>query len=50
MFSLPSVQHAPRPVVYLRGVPRLLMRAILRFLYTGVANVTEEEVEAEEDS
>ena len=39
------MQHAPRPVVYLRGVPRLLMRAILRFLYTGVANVTEEEVE-----
>ena len=45
MFSLASVQHAPRPVVYLRGVPRVLMRAILHFLYTGVANVTEEEVE-----
>ena len=45
MFSLASVEHAPRPVVYLRGVPRVLMRAILHFLYTGVANVTEEEVE-----
>ena len=45
VFSLPSLHQTLHPVIYLRNIKTVHMRSILHFLYTGVANVSEDDVD-----
>ena len=45
VYSLPSLSHVQHPVIYLRNIKTIHMKSILHFLYTGVANVTEDDVD-----
>jgi len=45
VFSMSSLQHVLHPVIFLRNIKTIHMKSILNFLYTGVANVTEDDVD-----